>query len=72
MQISHLHCRSGNCKIMKFTEKTKPHQWLRCSLLKTGRREVPGSILGRASRLSRSESTGRVVTLEIGRREVPC
>ena len=32
-----------------------PHQWLRGSALKTGRREVPDSIPGRACRSSRSE-----------------
>ena len=34
------------------TVRPRPHQWLRS---KTGRREVPGSFLGRACRPSRSE-----------------
>ena len=32
-----------------------PHLWLSCSVLKAGRREVSGSIPGRACRHSRSE-----------------
>ena len=37
------------------TVRPKPHQWLNGFALKIGRREVPGSILGRACRSSRSE-----------------
>ena len=37
------------------TVRPRPHQWLSGSALKIGRREVPGSVLGRACQPGRSE-----------------
>ena len=48
-----------------------PHKWLSDSELKTGRREVPGSIPGRACQPSRSEFTVVFSVLTYIRAKIP-